>query len=162
MAWDAYLEIEGLKGESLKKGHEGQIEVIGFSFGAQNQSSVGIGGGGGAGVVSLSSMSIMKKTDAGSAELFQYICTGEHFPKAKLTMYKSGGAAGPLPYLTMDFEELYPDSIQWSGSQGGDDVPSESVTFAFGKVTFTYSEQNEDGTKGGDHVGSWDVRTKTT
>ncbi len=107
-------------------------------------------------------MSIMKKTEAGSAELFQHICMGEHFPAATLTMYNSGGKAGPLPYLTMEFEELYPDSIQWSGSQGGDDVPSESVTFAFGKVTFTYSEQNPDGTKGGDHVGSWDVRTKTT
>lgn len=161
MAWDAYLKIEGLSGESLKEGHEGEIEVIGFSFGAQNQSSVGIGSGGGAGVVSLGGMSIMKKTEAGSAELFQYICTGEHFPSAVLTMYKSGGSAGPLAYLTMEFEELYPVSINWSGSQGGDDVPSENVTFDFGKVTFTYSEQNSDGTKGGDHVGSWDVRTKT-
>lgn len=161
MAWDAYLKVEGLKGESKRKGHEGEIEVISFSFGAQNQSSVGIGGGGGTGVVSLSSMSIMKKTEATSAELFQHICTGEHFPTAVLSMYKSGGAAGPLLYLTMEFEEFYPDSIQWSGSAGGDDVPMESVTFAFGKVTFTYSEQNPDGTKGGDHVGSWDVRSKT-
>jgi type VI protein secretion system component Hcp len=37
--------------------------------------------------------------------------------------------------------------------------PNESVSFAFGKVTFTYTEQDEMGNAAGDHVGIWDVRT---
>lgn len=158
--WDAYMTVEGITGESLREGHEGEIELESFSFGGNNISSVGSGKGGGTGTVSLSEFSIMKKTDATSAELFQMMCDGEHFPTGKVTLYKSGGSAGPLDYLVYEFEELYVSSINWSGADGPDPIPHETVSFAFGKVKITYSEQNKDGTKGGDHVGSWDVRTR--
>jgi type VI secretion system secreted protein Hcp len=117
---------------------------------------VGIGSGGGTGTVNLTSFSIEKYTDASSAELFQHMCAGEHFPVGKLTLYKSGGAAGALPYLTYDFEEMYVDDLQWGG---GGDIPHESVSFSFGKIIITYTEQSAAGTAQGDHVGSWDVRT---
>ena len=158
MAWDAYLTIDGVSGESQRQGHEGEIELIAFNFGGSNPSSIGIGSGGGTGTVSLSSFTITKKTDASSAELFQHMCTGEHFPVGKLTMYKSGGAAGALAFLVYEFEDMYVDNISWSGAEGGDNIPMESISFSFGKVTITYPEQNVDGTAGGDHVGSWDVR----
>ena len=157
MAFDAYLHIEGVKGEATRKEHDGDIEVIGFSFGGTNQSSVGMGGGGGTGVVSLSSLNIMKKTEAGSAVLFQHLCSGEHFPEGKLTLYKSGGEAGPLPYLTLSFERMFCDSIQWSGSQGGDDIPSESVSFAFNSVVFNYTTQGDKGAGDANYEGSWDI-----
>jgi len=54
MAWDAFMTLEGVSGESQREGHEGEIEVISFSFGASNPSSIGVGGGGGTGTVSLS------------------------------------------------------------------------------------------------------------
>lgn len=158
MAWDAYLTIEGVSGESQRSGHEGEIEIISFDFGASNPSSVGVGSGGGTGTVSLSPFTVVKKTDAASAELFMKCCTGEHFPTGKLTLYKSGGSAA-LDYLVYDFEELYVSAIQWSGADSGDPVPQEVVNFDFGRVEITYAEQNPDGTRGGDHVGSWDVRT---
>ncbi len=60
-----------------------------------------------------------------------------------------------------DFEEVYVTNISWSGAEGGDPVPHESVSFAFGKVTVTYKIQGEDGTATGTKVGSWDVRTRT-
>ncbi len=157
MAFDAYLEIPGVDGESKNELAEGQIEVIGFSFGGQNQSSVGVGGGGGAGVVSLSSLNIMKKTEAGSAVLFQHMCTGQHFDTGKLTLFKSGGDGGPLPYLTLHFRTMFCDSIQWSGSQGGDDIPSESVSFAFEAVKFEYAVQDEKGNAKGTKEGMWDI-----
>ena len=30
------------------------------------------------------------------------------------------------------------ESVQWSGSSGGDDTPTESVSFAFAKVEIDY------------------------
>ena len=83
MAWDAYLTVEGVSGESQREGHEGEIELISFNLGAHNPSGVGIGKGGGTGTVSLSSFTVIKKTDAASAELFQHCCTGEHFPRKR-------------------------------------------------------------------------------
>ena len=160
-AWDAYLTVDGVTGESQRAGHEGEIELISFDQGGSNPSSVGIGSGGGTGTVNLTSFNFMKKTDAASAQLFQHMCTGKHFPTAKVTLYKSGGDGGAVDYLSFDFEEVYVDNITWSGSEGGDGIPMESVSMSFGKFTITYNEQNPDGTKGGSHVGSWDVRTGT-
>lgn len=158
MAIDMYLTLPGsdIVGESQRKDHEGEIEVLAWSFGGTNPSSIGIGGGGGTGKVMLQELTVTKYLDASSAELFQAMCKGDHFPEAKLTAYKSGGDA--LPYFTLDFEEMYPTSIS-SGGSFGEDVFSETISFAFGKVTATYSEQNPDGTAGGDHVGAWDVRS---
>jgi len=156
MAIDMFLTIEGISGESQRTGHEGEIEVLGWSFGGSNPSSIGIGGGGGAGKVNLQEISITKYLDASSAEIFQAMCKGEHFPTGKMTAYKGGGDA--LPYLTMEFEEMYPTSQSMGGS-GGEEVFTENVTFAFGKVVVTYTEQGAAGTAAGDHVGQWDVRT---
>ena len=86
------------------------------------------------------------------------MCLGQHFDTAKLTVYKGSGEAGGLPYLTFEFEELYPTSMSVGGS-GGEDILTENITFAFGRVTVTYSEQDAAGAASGDHVGSWDVRT---
>ncbi len=101
--WDAYLAVEGVESESQREGHEGEIEVLAFQFGGSNISSVGQGSGGGTGVVALSEFMVQKKTDASSADMFQQLCTGEHYPTAKLTLYKSGGdrrAAG-LPRVRL-------------------------------------------------------------
>jgi len=160
MATDMYLTIEGITGESMRIGHEGEIDVIAWGFGGSNPSSIGIGGGGGAGKVTLQDFSITKYLDGSSAELFQAMCDGTHFPTAKMTVYKAAGAEGALPYLVFEFEELFPTSMSTGGS-GPEDVLTEALTFSFGKVTVTYSEQSDAGTGQGDHVGSWDVRSNS-
>ena len=161
MAFDAFLKIEGVAGETQRAGHKGEIPIFSFSWGANNPTSVGISGGGGAGKVAISSFSFMKRTDAGSAALFQACCTGKHFPKATVTLYKAGGDKA-IDFLKYDFEEVFVEAVQWSGASGGDDTPTESVSFAFGRVEMTYSPQAADGTKVGKPVvGSWDLRTVT-
>jgi type VI secretion system secreted protein Hcp len=152
--WDAYLTVEGVDGESQRAGHEGEIELLSFSFGASNPSSIGIGGGGGVGTVDIQSFE--KHTDAASAELFKHCCSGKHFKTAKVTLYKAGGDGGALDYLIFDFEEVYVDNIQWSGSEGSG-IPTEVASFSFGKVVVTYNQQDSAGAKSGSFMGSWDV-----
>lgn len=160
-AWDAYLTVDGVKGESRRSGHEDEIELISFDFGANNPSSVGTGKGGGVGAVNISTFNFMKKTDAASADLFKHCCSGKHFPTAKVTLYKAGGDGGALDYLVYDFEEVYVDSINWSGSEGSDGIPTEMVSFSFGKISVTYNQQDDKGSKSGSFMGSWDIRTGT-
>jgi type VI secretion system secreted protein Hcp len=155
MAMDAFLDLEGVEGESTRKGFEGKIELISFSLGAHNPSTIGAGGGGGAGKVSLSPFNLMKVSDKASAALFQACCTGKHFPKAKVTLHKAGGGEA-VDFLVYEFEKVFIEDIQWSGSSGGDDRPVESVSLAFGKVTITYIPQTETGAKGSPVVASWD------
>jgi type VI secretion system secreted protein Hcp len=156
MAYDAFIKIDGVDGESTRKGFEKHIEILSFSWGASNPTTIGSGGGGGAGKVSLSSFNIMKVTDAASPGLFQACCTGKHFPKAKAVLHKAGGDEA-VDYLVYEFEKVFVESIQWSGSSGGDDRPTESLSLAFGKVTITYTPQTETGAKGSPVVASWDA-----
>jgi type VI secretion system secreted protein Hcp len=160
MAFDAFLKVDGIKGESTRKGHAGEIELISFSLGASNPTSIGSGGGGGSGKVTVSSFNCMKKTDKASPTLFQKCCEGHHVPKATVTLYKAGGSEA-VDYLKYEFEKVYVESIQWSGASGGDDVPMESLSLAFGKITATYTEQKDDGTKGASIVGTWDLMQVT-
>ena len=46
MAFDTFLKLTGIEGESTAKGMEKQIEVYSFSWGASNPSTVGSGSGG--------------------------------------------------------------------------------------------------------------------
>ena len=62
-------------------------------------------------------------------------------------------------FLTYEFETVYVDNIQWSGSSGGDDAPTESVSFSFGKVTVTYTPQDKAGKAASPVVASWDLTT---
>ena len=159
MAYDAFLDLGAdIPGESTAEGMKGKIEIYSFSWGASNPTTIGSASTGvAAGKVSVSSFNVMKKTDKASPLLFQNCCQGQHIDKVIVTLRKAGGKAGQKPFLTYTFTTVMVDSIQWSGSSGGDDTPTESLSLAFGKVEIEYMIQNADGSlaKGGQAM--WDL-----
>jgi len=168
MAFDTYMIIgdgTDVKGEATATGltapaATGWIEVFSFSWGASNPTTVGTTATGlSAGKVSVSSFNIMKKTELSSAKLFSACCTGQHYPTAKVVLRKATGTAGQQQiFLEYDFTDVMVESIQWSGSSGGDDTPTESVSFAFAAVSITYKVQAEAaGTLGDGSNASWDL-----
>lgn len=168
MAFDAFIYFDGagadqLKGETTDKTYSAKkaCEIFSFSWGASNPTTVGSQGGGmGAGKVSVSSFNIMKKSDAASPALFLACCNGDHIGTAHVVLRKAGGA--PVEYLTYDFTEVMVESIQWSGSSGGDDTPTESVSLAFGKVEAKYTPQDAKGAKGTPIPFAWDLLLNTS
>lgn len=159
MAFDAYLKIEGIDGEVTAKGMEKTVEIYSFSFGASNPTSVSSSGGTGmsAGKVSMSSFNFMKKLDKASSSLFQACCNGKHFAKATLSLRKAGGDAGQGVFLEYVLTPVFVDSVQWSGSTGGDDTPTESVSFNFGKIELTYSTVDDKGKAAKAGQAAWDA-----
>lgn len=170
MAFDAYLFLDTIDGESLAKIDQkpdgmskNPTDIYSFSFGASNPTTVGSGSGGsGAGKVSVSSFHVMKKTDNASPMLFQACCTGDHYVKAAVALRKAGGKDNKQQiFLLYEFEQVFVDNIQWSGSTGGDDTPTESVSFSFGKVKVTNNPQDKSGKVAKGTQGTWDLRTLT-
>jgi type VI secretion system secreted protein Hcp len=146
MAFDTYVELEGIPGEATAKGFEKKVEIFSFSWGASAPVTVGPGTSGmSASRVSISSFNVMKKTDVASPKLFKACCTGEHITKMTVSMRKQTGTGGQEAFLIYKFDEVMVESVQWSGSSGGDDTPTESVSFAFAKVTVEYKTQGKDG-----------------
>jgi len=145
MAFDTYIKIDTVDGEATQSNHEKWIEIYSFSWGASNPTTVSSGATGlSAGKVSVSSFNVMKKTETSSAPLFAACCAGQHYATATVEMSKATGTSGQQQvFLKYDFTDVMVESVQWSGSSGGDDTPTESVSFAFGKVAITYSKQDE-------------------
>ena len=61
-------------------------------------------------------------------------------------------------YIVYEFENVMVESIQWSGSSGGDDTPTESVSLAFSKVKIQYKPQKKDGSLEAAVAAGWDLK----
>jgi type VI secretion system secreted protein Hcp len=159
MAFDSFLKLDTITGESTDSNFAGCMEIFSFSLGAANPVTISSSAGGaGGGKASLSGFNFMKKTDSASPALYQACVTGAHLATGTVSLRKAGGTA--LVYLTYGFKVIFVDSIQWSGSQGGDDTPMESVSLAFGTLTVDYQPQDSTGKpKGGAVHGGWNVQT---
>ena len=171
MAFDGYIWFEGcdeLKGGIIdaQLGDKGAIEVYSFSWGASNPTTVGSGDAGlSAGRVSLSAFNFMKKADSSSPGFFADCASGKHITKAHVALRKSVGDAKAKPknFYMLEFTSVYVESVQWSGSGGGDDVPTESVSLAFAAVKFDFQALKSDGSEdGGPKSGSYDIKKKST
>jgi type VI secretion system secreted protein Hcp len=156
MAYDAFLKLDGITGESQKQGHTGEIDIMSFSWGGSNSSSVGTGTGVSVGKVTVSDFSIMKSTDSASPVLFQKCCDGSVIATGVVTLQRQVQGSA-TPYLVYNFTNVYVTSIQWSGSGGAGDAPMESVSFCFEVGTVDYTPLADDGSAGTAVHGGWDI-----
>src|SRR5581483_7582415 len=140
MATDYFLKLEGIQGESQDDKHKDEIQILSWSWGASNVSSVSGTGGSGAGKVNLSDLSVMVNFDKSTPKFFKTVCAGTHVPSGTLTAIKAG--ADGKPYLKVYFKELFVTSLQISASS---EVPTVSVSFSYNEIKIDYSTQNEQG-----------------
>jgi type VI secretion system secreted protein Hcp len=140
MAVDYFLKIDAIPGESVDDKHKNEIQIMSWSWGGSQVSSVAGTQGSGAGKVDLSDFSIMTYFDKSTPKFFKSLTVGEHIPKALVTATKSG--AGGKPYLKVDLSEMFVSSLQLSGSS---EVPTVSISFTYNEIKIDYSIQDEKG-----------------
>ncbi len=155
-AIDMFLKIDGIDGESSDAGHPGEIDVLKWSWG-MSQSGASHGGGGGSGKVSIQDMSITKSTDSTTSDLMQSCCTGNNIGKVTLQMCTtiSVGGAPPLCYFTIEMEKVFISSMSIGGSSE-DEVLTETLTFNFDKVNYTYLPHDDTGAPTGPEA-KWSI-----
>jgi len=153
---DITLKLEGVSGESVIDGHEGEIDVQSWDWGMTQSGTTHIATGGGAGKVNIQDLTITKWVDKSSPTLMKYCCSGKHFPSAMLTLRKAGDK--PVEYYKVTMKKLLITSIQTGGS-GGDDRLSETVMFNFAKLKVDYTPQKEDGSAEATVTVGWNIAT---
>jgi len=154
MAYDAFLKLDGITGESTDSKYSGYVEVSSFSFGVTHMQTLGSQtGGGGSGRAALGELQISKVVDKSSTVLFQKCATGEHFPKGKFAVRKAGGTQ--MEYLVLTMETVFVTSVHFS-SASGEENANESVSLAMGKLGVDYSPQDTTGKAGAAIHGGWD------
>lgn len=153
---DAFLEIEGIPGESTDEKHKGQIEVLSFSHGVSQMASAveSTSGGKTVGRCDHQDFSIVKEIDKASPELNLQCCKGTHIKKMTLELCAATGDQSP--YMRYVFEGLIISSVSIGGGGGG--TPTESVTFNYNKINWIYVDtDHETGKKKGEVKKWWDL-----
>jgi type VI secretion system secreted protein Hcp len=182
MAYDAFLKIDGIKGESQDSKHKGEIDIMSYSFGVNQVGTHAMGSGGGSGKASFQDLHIVKRTDSASPLLFLNCANGAHIKEANLTVRKAGG--DQMEYLKIKLSDVlvssyHPvgnssitgnlrESAAAAGGAGGftgntlnaeQESPIEEVSLNFAKIEFSYQPQGADGRpQGGPVLAGWDLK----
>ena len=152
----AYLDLDGVEGESQDAKYQKKIEVQSFSWGAVNHSSFHHGTGSGIGKGQIQDITVSKFTDHASLQLFQNCTTGKVMSKGKLTLLKLQGET-KIPYLEVELTHPVVTSFQISGNGNGD-LPMEHVTVHFQAFKSKYQPQGDSGDPQGNVDFGWDIQ----
>lgn len=162
MAQNMFIKFEepGITGEATDATHKNEIEIMSWSHGfSQPTSATRVSAGGGTvEKANHSDFSFTKYMDSSTDDLLKYCWSGKHIGKATVCCYRSDGNNTPTLYLKIVMEQVIVSNLSVGG--GGGDIPVESVSLSYGKVTYTYVPQAEtDGSAGGDEPVYHDLKT---
>ena len=138
------LKVDGIPGESLFNGHQGEIDLLTWSWGMSQSESTQVGRGGGAGKAEIENLAVTKYVDKASAYLMLACLKGEHIPEATITIRKSG-EDGSFVYIVIRMTDVVVTSVAM-GANGNFGRTTETVSLYFSKVNFSYTPQKADGT----------------
>lgn len=161
MATDAYLQIDGIKGESADSGHQGWIELTSAHWGVTQprSSSVSTAGGHTSGHSEHRTLSFTKLADLASPVLMQHCAMGKTIPKAKIEFMRADGDGKPVKYYQIELENVmlsHMDQVM----RDGVDVVMDEIGLCFSKVKWSYTQQKIGGGGSGSTAGGWDLATK--
>jgi len=157
MASDAYLQIEGIKGESADSRHQVWIEVADVQFGVTQPRSATASTGGGhtAERAELADVTFTKLSDISSPILFQTCAMGKTIPKAKIEFMRADGNGTPIKYFEIELENVLIGQVR--PDQGPDNMLYETVQLKYSKIKLKYTQQKIGGGVGGNTTGGWDL-----
>jgi type VI secretion system secreted protein Hcp len=156
MPANAFLRIDGIKGESIDERHREWNAVLSFSWGCSQQArAFQVGSGGGSSRrADFADLTVVKPLDAATPLLFVACAKGEHIKEVVLELCRAGGDR--LKFMEYKMSDVTISSTALSGGDGGD--PTETVSFTCGKIEQTYVKQKQaDGTGGGNVQAGWDL-----
>ena len=137
MAFDAFLKLGDIKGESQVKGFENQIQIESFHWGVSNTGTLVVGGGGtGAGKAAAQDLLLTAGSSKASPELFIASATGEHITEGLLTLRSAGEQQTTLSTIRLTSVMLA--SYDQAGSDDGSQ-PMDEFALRYAKLEFTYN-----------------------
>jgi len=149
-AFDAFLKIDGITGESTDLAHENWIEVLSMSAGMARSSVPGTD------ATDFQELSILKVYDKASPILYRSCAAGDPIVSATLEVRESTGTH--QVFLRWVFEDLLVSSIRPGGiGKGEEERPLEEVTFSYQRIRWEYLPPG-----GGEPViTTWDIGSGT-
>jgi len=161
MAFDCFLKIDGVPGESTDDKHADWIELLSFSHGVSQpgSGSVSSGGARSAERCDHQDFSVVKSLDKASPKLNLFCCNGKHVASIKMELCRA--TESKQKYMEYVLSDVIVSSVRPGGSsEGGEALPLEEVSFNYGKIEWIYTEtDHKTGKPAGDVKAEWDLVT---
>jgi type VI secretion system secreted protein Hcp len=151
---DYFLKVDGIQGESTDAKHQGEIEVLAFSWGVGQAGSASTGSGGGAGKAVFDDLLVVARTSKASPLLWLACANGTHIKTAVLTARKAGKP--PQEFLTIVITDALVSSYEVDGSD--EEHPLDQVSFSYAKVETHYTPADKTGKPQPSVSAGWDLK----
>jgi type VI protein secretion system component Hcp len=139
----SYARIDGITGDATRVAVAGQVVLTAIR--------TGLCGGGGTGAASLDQLVVEKRIDRASVPLLQRAVTGTHIANVKISVWtETSTPREVLSYTLADVTVAYARQVQRSDSL------TEEVGFAYARITWAFTPQNQDGSSGATIQACWD------
>ena len=150
-----YMNYGDIKGEVTASDHQSWIEITSFQFGVGRgiSSPTGSSADREASAPSISEIVITKAMDKASPKLFEE-ALGGHGQSVTIDFCKMQSGTC-VTYMEYTLENTMVSG--YSVSSGGD-RPTESLSFNFTKIVFTYTPTNPDGSQGAPVKAGYDLK----
>lgn len=159
MAFDSFIKIDGIPGESSDDKHKDWIELISYDHRIEQPASSTASSVGGATAerVNHGSFNFVHQLDKATPKLLEACCTGKHIKEVTIEFCRAGG--DKVKYMEIKLEQVLISAVTENGASTGESgFPSETVSLSYGKIKWTYTQQKrEDGSAGGNVSAGWDL-----
>jgi type VI secretion system secreted protein Hcp len=158
MAFDGFLKIDGIPGESTDAKHKDWIEILQYKHSITQPVSVASATGGRtAERVNMGDFRISKVLDKSTPLLALAVCDGRHISKIEVELCEAGG--NKHSYMKYTMENVIISSVTPGGGKGSDTKPLEEVAFNFGKINWDYTPMDASGNPGSPQRSGWNLET---
>lgn len=143
MAYEFYMKLEGISGESNADKHKDEIEVLGWSWGMNLQPQ-------------RQTLKFTHIVDKASPQLLNFACASKSPGLATLKAGKTFSKRGLVDYLVIKMSSTQIESVEQAG--GGLGAPHEEVVISFDGMEENYTVLRADGSKGNTFHGECEPR----
>lgn len=157
MAFDAFIQIDGIEGESTDDKHSSWIEITSFDSGLAQRSSTTASSVGGASAerADFRDFSITKLLDKASPKLALACADGTHINSIVVELCRAG--TEKVKFMEYKMTNCIISSVSTAASTGGD-FPEEHVAINYGKIQWVYTQQSRaGGGASGNIPAGWDL-----
>lgn len=158
MAFDAFIKIAGIDGESSDDKHQGWIEISTFNSGLTQavSSTASSSGGASAERANFHDFSFTKQLDIASPALALACADGTHIDEIVIELCRAG--TEKVKFMEYKLTNCLVSGVTVQGAGAGE-LPTESVSIDFGKISWAYTQQKRaGGGAAGNMATGWDLQ----
>ena len=156
MAFDAFVKIDGIEGESTDEKHPGWMEVITFET-EMNQtisSTASSAGGASAERADFKNFVFSKLVDKSTPKLALACADGTHIDTIVISFCRASG--DKLKFMEYELSNCMISSVVTAGGPG--EYPADTIAINYGKIQWRYTVQSRSGGGAAGQVASgWNI-----